>query len=305
MDKLTAMRTFVAVVDAGSFSNAALRLSIPKTRVSQRVQELEAALSTRLLYRTTRVVSLTEEGRTYFDKCARILADIDDIEQTLSMVGEKPTGRLRVSTMSLVSRYFLLPRIADFQSAFPQISLNLSVSDRLANLNEAGLDCAIRGGALESSSLISRHIRDVSFSLYAASHWNAGRSIAAPEDLSGADLIKTLRPSDTIGRDWQLTGPDRAVVIDAAARLETDDDRAALDAALGGAGVVLCADFAALPYVRARRLRRILPEWSAPSRPIYAIYPTRRHLSAKLRCFLDWLDKVAGAEADSYISGIF
>ncbi|RYE50358.1 MAG: LysR family transcriptional regulator, partial [Hyphomicrobiales bacterium] len=193
MDKLTAMRTFVAVVDAGSFSNAALRLSIPKTRVSQRVQELEAALSTRLLYRTTRVVSLTEEGRTYFDKCARILADIDDIEQTLSMVGEKPTGRLRVSTMSLVSRYFLLPRIADFQSAFPQISLNLSVSDRLANLNEAGLDCAIRGGALESSSLISRHIRDVSFSLYAASHWNAGRSIAAPEDLSGADLIKTLR----------------------------------------------------------------------------------------------------------------
>lgn len=298
MDKLTAMRTFVAVVNAGGFSNAALQLSIPKTRVSQRIQELESALSTRLLYRTTRVVSLTGEGRAYFEKCTQILGDIDHIEQTLSHAGETPTGRLRISSMSLAARYLLLPRLAEFQAQYPLISVNLSVSDHMANLNEAGLDCAIRGGALESSSLISRHIRDVGFRLFAASHWQPGRQIGCPAELAGSDLIKMLGSRDSVGRDWNLAGPGGHFVVDASARLETDDDQAALDAALEGAGIVLCADFAALPHLRAGRLRRILPDWSAPSRPIYAIYPTRRHPSAKLRCFLDWLDRVAGPDEE-------
>lgn len=298
MDKLTAMRTFVAVVDAGGFSKAALVLSVPKTRVSQRIQELETVLAARLLYRTTRVVSLTEEGRLYYDSCLRILADIDDVEQALGQAGDMPSGRLRVSAMSLFARHLLVPRLAEFQAAHPLLSITLSVSDRIANLNEAGLDCAIRGGALESSSLISRHVRDAGFGLYASTGWHRRDRIRGPGDLEGADLIKTLGARDGMGRAWDLDGPAGKIVIDMPARLETDDDQAALDAALAGAGVLLCADFAATSHVRAGELYRVLPDWSAPARPIYAIYPTRRHLSAKLRCFLAWLDEIAGPSAD-------
>lgn len=296
MDKLTAMRTFVAVVNAGGFSSAAQALAVPKTRISQRIQDLEAALSTRLLYRTTRVVSLTEEGRIYFEKCNQILDEIDTTEQALSGVGEVPSGRLRVSSLSQVARVLLLPRLAEFYASYPNVSLTLSASDRIENLNEAGLDCAIRGGSLESSTLISRHICDVSFGLFASPDWvRKNTQLKNVGDLGSAELIKVLSQRDGAARDWELTGPDGTVKIDRRARLEIDDDQAALDAALGGVGIALCADFAALPHVAEGRLCRVFPELSASSRPIYAIYPTRRYLSAKLRCFLDWVETVFGS----------
>lgn len=296
MDKLTAMRTFVAVVDCGSFSAAAQVLAVPKTRVSQRIQELEAALSTRLLNRTTRAVSLTEEGRLYADHCIRILHDIDAAEQMLSRSADSPVGRLRVSCMGLVAQGLLLPRLPEFHAAHPGISLTLSVTDRLANLNESGLDCAIRGGQLESSSLISRHLRDVGFGLYAAPDLlERAPPIRTPADLANLPLIKVLGQKDGVARDWPLHGPGGTVLIDAPARLETDDDQTALGAALAGVGVALCPHFAAAPALRAGQLRRVLPDWSPPARPIFAIYPSRRYPSAKLGCFLDWAETVIRA----------
>lgn len=289
MDKLTAMRTFVAVVTAGSFSGAAIGLGVPKTRVSQRVQELEAALSVRLLYRTTRALSLTEDGRSYYDKCVQILQDIDATEQALGGKAETPSGLLRVSCMSLVARSLLLPRLAEFQALYPDLSLGLSVSDRIANLNESGFDCAIRGGQLDSSTLISRHITDYSFGLYAAPDWCARRgAVAHPAELTRADLVMVTRQKDGAARPWKLAGPSGNHLCEGPARFETDDDHAALSAAVAGAGAVLCPDFAARPLVAAGQLCRILPDWHGAARPAYFIYPTRRYLSARLRAFMDW-----------------
>ena len=290
MDKLTAMRTFVAVARAGSFSAAARRMALPKTRVSQRVQELEAALSVRLLHRTTRMVSLTEEGRFYLEKCLPILEEIDATEQAMVRSGEEPGGRLKVSCMSLVARALILPRLDEFLTACPLVTVVLSVSDRIANLQEAGLDLAIRGGAMESSSLISRPLGQAEFGLYAAPRLVKDTSPRVPADLADLPLIKTQQPREGAARHWDLRAGAAAVVQDSPARLEVDDDAAALEAALAGAGVVLTAEFAARPHVKAGRLVPILPDWSAPSRPIYAIYPTRRHLSARLRAFLDWVE---------------
>lgn len=291
MDKLTAMRTFVAVVRLGSFSAAATSMAAPKTRISQRVQELEAVLSTRLLYRTTRVISLTEEGRIYFDKCVQILEEIDRTELALGRLSDQPEGRLRVSCMSLIARSVILPQIDDFLSKYPQVSVKLSVSDKIVNLNEDGYDCAIRGGKLESSTLISRHIRTVSFGMYAAPKWvERNHPIVVPDDLARLDLIKLLSQRDGAIRHWELVGPGEARGEESQPRLEIDDDQAGIEAALGGAGIALCPDFVASPHVLLNRLVRILPEWSSPQRPIYAIYPTRRHISAKLRCFLDWAE---------------
>ena len=284
------MRTFVAVARAGSFSAAARALALPKTRVSQRVQELEAALAVRLLHRTTRVVSLTEEGRFYLEKCQPILDEIEATEQAVTRAAEDPGGRLKVSCMSLVARALILPRLAEFLAAYPRVTVGLSVSDRIANLQEAGFDLAIRGGALDSSSLISRPLGQAQFGLYAAPALVGASPPQGPEELARLPLVKTQRARDGAARHWELQRKGAAVLQDSPARIEVDDDAAALEAALAGAGVVLTASFATRPHVRAGRLVPVLPDWSAPARPIYAIYPTRRHPSARLRAFLDWVE---------------
>lgn len=296
MDKLTAMRSFVAVVKYGSFSAAATSMGAPKTRISQRVQDLEAALSTRLLYRTTRVISLTEEGCIYFDKCVQILEEIDSTERSLASLGEQPQGLLRVSCMSLVARRLLLPAIPAFLARHPLISVNLSVTDRIINLTEHGYDCAIRGGNLESSTLICRHIRNMDFGLYAAPAWlSRNRPIHSPADLAHVDLIKIFSQRDGTIRHWELVGPHGPVSEKSRARLEVDDDQAAIEAALAGGGLALCPEFAAAPHVPGDKLVRVLPEWSETARPVYAIYPRLQYPSAKLRAFLEWAGAVIRA----------
>lgn len=288
MDKLSAMRSFVSVVQNGGFSGAARVLGVPKSRVSQRITDLEAALSTRLLHRTTRAVSTTEEGRFYYERCLVILEEIDAADQAMHRGGEEPSGRLTVSAMSGVARALLLPRIAEFHARYPNVSLRLSVTDRLANLTEEGVDCAIRGGALENSTMISRHLRDVGFALYAAPVYLARRKpLAAPEDLAAHELVQVIRQRGGSG-GWLLRSAEREALVDHAPRLETDDDDAALDAAVAGAGIALCPDFAAKVPVAEGRLVPVLPGWAAASRPVYLVYPTRRYVSARLRCFIDW-----------------
>lgn len=288
MDKLSAMRSFVSVVQNGGFSGAARVLGVPKSRVSQRVSDLEAALSMRLLHRTTRAVSATEEGRFYYERCLVILEEIDAADQAMHRGGEEPAGRLTVSAMSGVARALLLPRIADFSARYPKVSLRLSVTDRLANITEEGIDCAIRGGALENSTMISRHLRDVGFALYAAPAYLASRTpIRQPEDLAAHDLIQVIRQRGGSG-GWTLHDGEREVAVVHAPRLETDDDDAALAAAVAGTGIALCPDFAAQRPVAEGKLVPVLPGWAAPSRPVYLVYPTRRYVSARLRCFIDW-----------------
>ena len=290
MDKLTAMRTFVTVTKTGSFSAAAKVLSVPKTRVSQRIQDLEAALLVRLLHRTTRVLSLTEEGRAYLPKCEQILEEIDAAEQSIRIARSDAVGRLRLSCTSIVARSLIIPKMDEFLTAHPNVSVSLSLTDRLTNLQEAGLDCAIRGGRMEDSSLISRHLADYGFGLYAANALLADHpAIAAPEQLQQLPLIKVIGQRDGQARHWSLSCGDRMMLEDTPARIETDDDQGALECALGGLGIVLTPHFSAAPHVKLGTLTRVLPDWSAADRPLFAIYPSRSYVPAKLRVFLDWV----------------
>jgi LysR family transcriptional regulator for bpeEF and oprC len=290
MNKLAAMRAFAAVMEQGSFSGAARVLGVPKTRVSQRVRDLEASLGVRLLHRTTRVVSPTEEGRAYHEGCGQILAELDALEATLSRTAERPSGRLHVACMSALARALLLPHLAEFQRAYPEVALRLSVSDRLVPLVEDGFDCAIRGGALDDSRMVSRHLRDALFGIYAApSVLEAGAPPREPADLAGRPRLLTTSGRSIDPTAWTLVGPGGRATITGPARFETDDDDAVLVACLGGAGFAICPDFAAAPHVAAGRLVHVLPDWSVASRPIYLVYPTRLHLAARLRCFMDWV----------------
>lgn len=290
MDKLTAMRTFVTVARTGSFSAAAQVLSVPRTRVSQRIQELEAVLLVRLLHRTTRALSLTEEGRTYLPKCEHILEELDATEQAIVSDRTDVVGRLRLSCMSIVARSLIIPRLDGFLAAHPRVSVSLSLTDRIVNLQEAGLDCAIRGGQMEDSSLISRHLADCGFGIYVAPALIAEASpLHSPDQLRHLPLVKVLGQRDGLARNWSLSCNGQTMIEDSPARVEMGDDHGALECALGGAGLVLIPHFAAAPHLTSKALVRVLPDWSAPDRPIYVNYPSRRYVPTKLRVFLDWL----------------
>lgn len=288
MDKLTAMQTFVAVVRSGGFSSAARVLGVPKTRVSQRIQDLEAALATRLLNRTTRAVSPTQEGRAYFEQCERILQEIGLVEAEVAGAGERAFGRLSVSVMSGVARHVLLPRMAEFQAANPEVTVRIAATDRISNLAEEGFDCAIRGGAVDAVTMISRHVRDVDFGLYAQPALAQTLTLECPEHLTTTSCVAVVSQRTGSAAPLRLERGGREVIVETAARLEVDDDDGALEACLGGAGVLACPDFVVAPLVRAGRLQRVLPDWGAGVRPIYIIYPSRRFLPVKLRRFIDW-----------------
>lgn len=205
MDKLTAMATFVKVVGAGSFTRAADALNLPKARVSQRISDLEKYLGVRLLNRTTRALSLTDDGSAYFDKCQILLQQIDELEATLNGGAATPIGRLRVDSLVSIARWVIAPRLHDFQMRYPRIQLRLSSSDRISHLLEDGIDCTIRGGALKDSSMIARHLCDIHMGLYASPEYLAsvGR-VDTPDALSQLKRISWFSGRERNPFVWEL-----------------------------------------------------------------------------------------------------
>ncbi len=185
MDKFSAMTTFAKVVETGSFTRAADVLALPKARVSQRVSDLERHLGVRLLNRTTRSLNLTEDGQAYFAKCQVILQEIDELEGALKGGSVEPRGKLRVEALVSVARWVIAPSLHEFQARYPNISVRLGGSDRISHLLDNGIDCAIRGGHLEDSSQIARHVCDVHLGLYAApAYLEAAGAVTHPQELS-------------------------------------------------------------------------------------------------------------------------
>ncbi|WP_218921592.1 LysR family transcriptional regulator [Burkholderia sp. MSMB1826] len=286
------MTTFVKVVEAGSFTKAAYAMNLPKARVSQRISALENALGVRLLQRTTRVQQLTDDGRIYFAKCQAILAEIEEMESAMTGSTGSPKGVIRVEALASIARSILAPKLADFRRRYPGIRINLGCNDRISHLLEEGVDCAIRGGQLRDSTLVARHVCDVAFGLYASPAYLArfGR-IDSEQVLRRADRISWSSSSEAVITDavWRLITPDSVTEISEPASLMLDDPDAMIIAALHGAGVVAAAPFSVYTYVRRNELVPVLPEWHFPLRPIHIVYPTSKHLSARVRSFLDWV----------------
>lgn len=288
MDKLAAMHTFVRVVESGGFTRAAESMDLPKARVSQRIASLEAELGLRLLHRTTRSVRPTADGQAYYERCRALLAELDELEHALRGDRRAPVGLLRVEVLASFARAVLAPALPGFQARYPGISLRIGSSDRLVHLVEEGIDCAIRGGRLEDSSLIARHLCDVHFGLYASPDWLARRGApAVPDALTAADCIGTMPL--TLTRDME------SVTLEGLSRLEFDDGDAALAACLAGAGVGAHARFTVARHLAHGELVPVLPEWGAGVRPLQVVYPSNRHLSARLRVFVDWTVELAAS----------
>lgn len=289
MDRFDAMRAFVQVLESGSYTKAALQLNLHKATVSQQIQQLEDRLGTRLLTRTTRSVTPTQEGLTYYQHACTIVQQVDEVETILRKGTSAPAGHLRVDVPVAMGRLVFAPEIRHFLERYPKITIELGCTDRAVDLVREGVDCALRGGQLPDSRLSARRVGDLRFVLCAAPHYIEQHGLPqAPDELPrhhqiGYVLASTgkLRPV-TLGRDGRETE------FDVPARFVTTDSAAALSAGLDGLGIVVLAEFVASHHLTSGALVRVLPGWSCPSLPLHLVTPTARRRAARVQAFMDW-----------------
>ncbi|HEH8398711.1 TPA: LysR family transcriptional regulator [Pseudomonas aeruginosa] len=303
MDKLSAMRTFCSVIDSGSFSRAADALGLPKARVSQRISDLESDLGVRLLQRTTRAMNLTVDGAAYAERCRQILDDVDELDARMRGTVSSPQGHIRVEALTSISRWVLAPRLNEFRTRYPLIQLRLGIHDRVRNLVEDGIDCAIRGGHLEDSSLIARHVVDVAFGLYASPDYlHRFGTLNEPAVLERANLLGWFNSDSNTAKAWHLYSAGAEYCLKNLPSLVFDDPESAVAAAIQGAGITLAPPFIVEQHVKQRKLIPILPAWQFQTQPIHIVYPTSRHLSARVRAFVEWANEVMSNDAKLHLS---
>ena len=294
MDRLQAITAFVTVVEAGSFARAAERLDASVSAVSRHVAELEAHLDARLLNRTTRRLSLTEAGAAFHERCVQLLADLEEAEEGASQGGATPRGTLKLTCPITYGVRVLATAIAAFVARHAQVRVDVELSDRAVDLVDEGIDLAVRIGAIRSQFLVARRIGSTTLVSCASPAYLAPHGTPrTPEDLSRhACLTYEYAP---VRNQWRFASPDgseRAVRV--AGPIHANNGRMLVALAAQGAGIALEPDFIVAPEVADGRLVPILGDWTPPAIPIHAAYPSRRHLSAKVRAFVDFLAERAG-----------
>ncbi|WP_317205064.1 LysR family transcriptional regulator [Janthinobacterium sp.] len=290
MNKLQAMEVFVQVVDAGGFTRAAENMQLPKATVSTLIQALEASLAVKLLHRTTRQVSITADGAAYYERCLRILADVRDAEESLSRTRLSPSGRLRVEAPTGIASEVIIPALPEFFARYPDITLELRCSDRTADLVEEGVDCAVRAGTLADSTLIARRVGIVHFTTCAAPAYleRHGRP-RHPEELRQHRCVNYFSAKSGKIFDWDFSLGEERIVMALTGHLAVNDANAYIAAGLAGLGVMQMLDFMLTPFLASGRLEAVLPGWSTEPLPMHVVYPQNRHLSAKVRVFVEWI----------------
>lgn len=291
-NKFTAMQAFVRVVEAGSFTKAADRMGLPKAAVTRLIQSLEKHLQTQLLNRTTRRVTVTVDGAAYHDRALRLLGELDELETSMTRAKAAPRGRLRIDVAGSVGRLLLIPSLPDFHARYPDIQIDLGVSDRPVDMLGENVDCAIRGGEILDQSLVARRIGEF-HTLLAASPAYLQRHGTPQHPLElengGHRMVHYL--SHRTGRPHPLElkqGNEKLELVPPAV-LSVNDSAAALVAGLAGLGIVRTSTIQAEPYLARGELVPLLMDWCSDAIPMHVVYPPNRHLSAKLRVFVDWV----------------
>lgn len=300
MDRFDAMQAFVRVVETGSFTKAAETLGISKTAVTQLIQQLEARLRVQLLHRTTRKVNATADGMAYYESAIRLLADLDDAENGLSAATASPKGKLRVDVPSPLARIILIPALPAFHARYPDIQLDMGVSDRIVDVIGENVDCVVRGGELTSLSLKARHIGDLRLGVYAApGYLERNGTPSHPRELEGPH-------HRIVGYVWSRTGKPMPyamrsgsdiVRIQGRYVLSVDDGNAYLEAGLAGLGALWLPEYMARKHVAQGQLVPLFEAWRMDAMPLYLAFPPNKRVSAKLRVFIDWMVELMAQHA--------
>ncbi|QCJ00369.1 LysR family transcriptional regulator [Agrobacterium larrymoorei] len=293
MDQLSAMRVFTRVVETGNFSRAATALNMPKTTVTNMVQALEGHLQTTLLNRTTRRVMLTTDGALYYERAAQILSEIEELDGSMSSAQVQPSGKLRVEMAGVFADMMIIPNLCDFYQRYPQIRLDLGVGDRLVDYMAENVDCALRVGTLRDQSLIARKVGDLHFATYASPSYI--QRFGMPEQPENLETdhhgVGYLNAANGQIMSMSFVDDSRSAEITPRYIVSANDSRTYLTAALGGLGIAQLPVFMARDHAERGELVQVLPAWRNETMPIYIVYPQTRHVTNKVRVFVDWLAK--------------
>src|SRR5215475_11606006 len=289
MDRMTSMAAFTKVVGAGSFTAAAREMQVSQALVTKQIQELEGWLGARLLNRTTRRLSLTEVGTAFYERAARILEAVEEARNAAGALQMVPRGRLRINAPVSFGLLHLAPAITEFLQRFPDVSIEMLVNDRVVDLLEGEFDVGVRIGRLRDSSLIARKIVPIRLTVCAAPDYLAQHGAPkTPDDLANHNCLEYTY-FETRG-EWRLLNREgEPIVVPVSGRYLANNADVLRSTAIAGGGIILLPTFLIGEDLRAGRLVRLLPDYPPPEQGLHALYPPGRHLSAKVRSFVDFL----------------
>jgi DNA-binding transcriptional LysR family regulator len=292
MDRIDAMQAFAAVADHRGFAPAARKLGLSPSGVTRLIAALEDRLGARLLQRTTRSVALTDVGSRYLERARRILADVEEAEGSARDERTRPGGRLVVSAPVGFGRLHVSPIMSEYLKRHAEVSADLRLSDRLVNLVEDGVDCAVRIGHLADSSLVARHVGEMRRIVVASSEYLRRRGEPdAPEAIASHQTIQFDAPA--AAPDWHFVRDGNEIRVVPTPRLTTNSADAAIQYAEQGGGLTRVLAYQAADAIKSGRLKIVLAKFEQPPLPIHIVYPTSRLLSAKVRTFIDLVTEIS------------
>ena len=294
MDHMQAIRAFARVVETGGFTRAADSLQIPNATVSKQIQQLERHLGVKLLERTTRRVRVTSDGAAYYERTRHLLAELDEIETTLGRAQTRPRGRLRVDTGGSTASGILIPAFPEFRARYPEIQLQLGVTDRTVDLIGENIDCAIRSTA-QDPALIARRIGVLPWTMCASPAYLARHGVPShPRQIAAEDfpVAGYLSNSSGIVQPIGLLVHDEPFLIEPKHSILVNESNAHVACALAGIGLVHTLDFMVRPAIERGELVAVLQEYRAKPLEVFIVYPPNRQLSTKVRVFIEWVTQI-------------
>ncbi|WP_425082297.1 LysR family transcriptional regulator [Ruegeria arenilitoris] len=295
MIEIGAIPVFVAVAECGGFAAAARRLGITKSAVSKRIGALEAHLGTQLFHRSTRSISLTEAGEIYLTHAIQALGSAQEAEDAVAAVQGHPVGHLKISAPMSFGRLHIAPMLNEFLTTYPDITLDLTMDDRVVDLVDAGLDMAVRAGTLPDSAMIARRLAPIHSVLVAAPDYLLRRgNPQQPEDLLTHNCLHYAYSRDPM--EWVLHGPHGELRVRTKGTLRINNSETLCAALLDGLGIGRLPTFVAGTYLATSDLVRVLPEYVFAEQALYAVFPERRHMPMKVRAFVDFLAERIGKD---------
>lgn len=293
MDRIDLFRIFTRVVECASFTRAADTLGVPRSSVSAAVQELEGRVGARLLHRTTRRVSPTQDGAAFYERCQRVIADVEETENLFRQTAAQPSGRLRIDVPGRIGRLIIAPALPAFLDLYPQIDFDLGVTDRAVNLVEDSVDCVLRVGPLSDSGLIARPIGKLEMiNVASPAYLKRSGTPHSPDDLGDHWAVNYASPSSGRVEDWEWLENNTLRTLPMRGRVTVNSAEAYIACCLAGLGLIQIPAYDVRRHLDAGDLVDILPRHRAQSMPVTLLYPHRQHLSRRLQVFADWLEKL-------------
>ncbi len=291
MDRIDLFRIFNRVVECASFTRAADTLGIPRSSVSAAVQELEGRVGARLLHRTTRKVSPTHDGVAFFERCRQLIADVEDTENLFRQTAAQPSGKLRIDVPGRIGRLIIAPALPAFFDLYPQIEIDLGVTDRAVNLVEDGIDCVLRVGPLADSGMIARPIGKLPLINVASPAYLERHGIpSAPLDLDTHLAVNYASPSSGRVEDWEWLDNGVLHTLAMRAHVTVNSAEAYIACCLAGLGLIQIPAYDVRSHIEAGELVEVMPYHRCEPMPMALVYPHRQHLSRRLQVFADWLE---------------